>query len=199
MSLSPELNYLMDSLSCVTHNGEQHSLIQIAEKDRSAKLKKVNLKTTNGDWFCFNPDEGRKCANLGKKSNLVLMSPLLKVDARLDHHCACDSVIFFRKDNRIIVVYIDLKSGNPSGYSAQFKSTRQFVRYLISLYEEFRGGKIKIDEERYVIFYGGENKPLINKKTTIPRQSRLQNSKPNDAYKREVKNNEILYLKELLS
>lgn len=61
MSLSPELEYLMRSLSCVTYNGAQHSDIQINESDSLAKLKVVNIKAGNGDWFCFSPDEGRKC------------------------------------------------------------------------------------------------------------------------------------------
>ncbi|WP_373746431.1 hypothetical protein [Neisseria dentiae] len=198
MALSEDLNYLMDSLSCVTYNGAQHSLIQIEEKDPSAKLKKVNLNAGNGNWFCFNPDEGRKCSHLRRNSNLVLMSPLLKVDSRFDHHCACDAVIFICEGDNLIVVYIDLKSGNPTGYSSQFKSTRQFVRYLLSLSEEFAGRKISIYEERYIIFYGGENRPLLNKKTTIPK-SNVRQSLPDNAYKREVKNDSTLYLRELLA
>lgn len=198
MALSEDLNYLMNSLSCVTHNGAQHSLIQIEEKDPSAILKKVNLNAGNGDWFCFSPDEGRKCSRLKKEANLVLMSPLLKVDSTFDHHCACDAVIFFRKDDNLTIIYIDLKSGNPSGYSSQFKSTRQFVRYLLSLSEEFAGRKILIDGERYVIFYGGGKRPLLNKKTTIPK-SNVKKSLPDAAYKREVVDGSTVYLRELLA
>ena len=60
MALSSEMDYLMNSLSCVQFNGEQHTNIQIVESDKSAKLKKVNIKAENGDWFCFNtqPPEG---------------------------------------------------------------------------------------------------------------------------------------------
>ena len=91
-----------------------------------------------------------------------------------------------------------MKSGSPTGYSSQFKSTRQFVRYLLSLSEEFVGRKISIYEECYIIFYGGENRPLLNKKTTIPK-SNVKQSLPDNAYKREVKNDSTLYLRELLA
>lgn len=124
------------------------------------------------------------------------MSPLLKIDSQLKHHCGCDAVLFFRKNEKLIVVYMDLKSGNPIGYSNQFKSTRQFVRYLVSLHEEFVGTTISIDEERYVIFYGGV---LSLRKTTTTPKSNIKQSKPDDAYLRFVKNNGTLYLRELLT
>lgn len=198
MALSSEMDYLMNSLSCVRFNGEQHTNIQIVESDKSAKLKKVNIKAENGDWFCFSPDEGRKCKHIHQSAkNIVVMSPLLKIDSQLKHHCGCDAVLFFRKNEKLIVIYMDLKSGNPIGYSNQFKSTRQFVRYLVSLHEEFVGTTISIDEERYVIFYGGDVLPSLRKTTTTPK-SNIKQSKPDSAYLRLVKNDGTLYLHELL-
>lgn len=197
MALSMEMEYLMNSLSCVTHNGSQDSLINIEEKDQSAKLNKVKIIVPNGDWFCFSPDEGRKCARLKKKANLILMSPLLKVTSEFSHHCACDAVIFYRKNNELNIIYIDLKSGNPIGYASQFKSTRQFVRYLLALSEEFTGRKVAINAERYIVFYGG-NRPILNKKTTIPKK-RIVQSKPDNAYKREIQNGATLHFRELLA
>lgn len=196
MPLSPEIKYLMSLLSCVSYNGNQHSDIQIKESDPSAKLKTVNLKATTGDWFCFSPDEGRKCQRLHSKSNLVVMSPLLKIDKIFDHHCACDAVIVIKHQNKLSILYIDLKSGNPTGYSAQFKSSRQFVRYLLGLYEEFQGSKLSIDNEKYIIFHGG-GKVLLNKQKTIL-QSGIGKTSPDNAYKREVENNTTLYLKEFI-
>lgn len=199
MALSSEMNYLMNSLSCVLHNGAQHTNIQIVEHDSSAKLRKVSLKTSpNGDWFCFCPDEGRKCKHIhGSAKKVIVMSPLLKIAPNLKHHCACDSVLFFKKNEKLIVVYMDLKSGNPTGYENQFKSTRQFVRYLVSLCEEFVNTTISIDEERYVIFYSGDVLPSLRKTTTTPK-SNIKQSKPDRAYLRLVKNNDTLYLDELL-
>ena len=85
MALSSEMNYLMNSLSCVLHNGAQHTNIQIVEHDSSAKLRKVSLKTSpNGDWFCFCPDEGRKCKHIhGSAKKVIVMSPLLKIAPNL--------------------------------------------------------------------------------------------------------------------
>ncbi|HGO5856366.1 TPA: hypothetical protein ACK3JJ_000993 [Mannheimia haemolytica] len=197
MSMSPELEFLMGSLSCVTYNGKQHTDIQIKESDPSAKLKTVNLKTEAGDWFCFSPDEGRKCKRIHNKSNMVVMSPLLTIDKRFDHHCACDAVIIMKKEGKLSILYIDLKSGNPTGYSSQFKSSRQFVRYLLGLYSEFRGESLPILEEKYVIFHGG-NKILLNKSTTTLKPN-IGRTSPDNAYKKEVTDGATVYLREIYS
>ena len=124
------------------------------------------------------------------------MSPLLATGVH-DHHRACDSVIVINTNGALTVVYIDLKSGNPIGYTGQFKSTRQFFRYAIGLLDEFHQDKLTIADERYVVFYGGK-RPLINKTTTVPKIEKITKSKPDKAYKREVTNPAQLYLKELL-
>lgn len=94
MTLSKEMDYLVRSLSCVTHRGDQHTYIEINEDDRNAILKKVKLKASNGDWFCFSPDKGTKCQHIHPKAtNIVVMSPLLTIGDDFKHHCACDAVI----------------------------------------------------------------------------------------------------------
>lgn len=197
MPLTKDLDYLIRSLNCVTCNGGQHTHIEIVEHDPSAKLKKVKIIADNGEWFCFSPDEGRKCKRLckGRGPKLTIMSPLLSIGSEFYHHCACDAVIFIKDDKKLSVLYIDLKSNNPTGYSNQFKSTRQFVKYLVSLNNEFNKNNITITEERYIIFH--TNKLLINKKTTIPKP-KIKPSSPDDPYKRIIDNSSI-YLKELLS
>lgn len=197
MALSVALEKLKESLSCVTYNGAQHNHILIEEIDTAASLKKVTLHAPTGDWFSFNPDEGRKCRRLDRKSNLVLMSPLLAVGDH-DHHCACDAVIVVRHENQIKVVYIDLKSGNPKRYAKQFKSTRQFVRYAFSLLAELHEQKSTIAEERYIILYGGKGQ-LLNKTTTVPKVAAIGKTNPNKPYKRHVPDKARLYLKELLA
>lgn len=197
MPLSVELDYLMKSLSCVIYNGAQHSSICINESDSSAKLKSVNIQMGNGEWFCFSPDEGRKCQKIHPQAkNIVVMSPLLTIGKEFNHHCACDAVIFLKNNNGLTVLYIDLKSDNPTGYSPQFKSTRQFVRYVIGLYEEFSDGGLSITDERYIIFHS--KKSLLNKTATTPKPKMKKNT-PDKAYKRAVLNGESLYLKELLA
>lgn len=187
MALSDELQKLHDSLSCCIQNGAQHTHIVIEETDSKAVLKKVTLEAPNGDWFAFDPDKGR-----GK---LAQMSPLLATGANHDHHRACDCVVLIRKDNQLTALYIDLKSGNPDGYSGQFQSTRQFVRYAMGLLEEFHQIKLKLSNERFVILYGGKQ-TSINKTTTVHKPSR---SRADSAHKRAVLNQTTLYLKEFLN
>lgn len=194
--LANAMEKLRDSLSCITYNGAQHTHIQIEEASATAKLKKATLMAPNGDWFSFDPDEGRKCKRIHRTCNAVVMSPLLAIDGQ-DHHRACDCVVMVNRGGQLTVVYIDLKSGNPEGYAGQFKSTRQFVRYALGLLEEFHQERLSIADERYVILYGGKA-PLLNKTTTIPKSEKIGKSKPDAAYKREVTNPARLYLKELL-
>ena len=192
--LSAKIDKLRESLSCVTYRGDQHTHVLIEETDVSAKLKKVTLETPNGDWISINPDKGR-----GRPAK---MSPLLAVsgdnNTKHGHHCACDNVIFLVRDEKLTIIYIDLKSSNPTGYANQFKSTSQFVRYAIALIEEFHAHKLTITDERYVILYGGKPATL-NKKTTVAKLEKLANTAPNKAYKREVPDGAKIYLKEFLS
>lgn len=188
--LSNGLDTLCDSFSCVNYRGDAHTHILIKETDLQAKLKKITLRSPTGNWFSIEPDKGRKSS--------AQMSPLLAVGVNHKHHCACDSVIFVIRNEKLTVIYIDLKSGNPTGYANQFKSTRQFVRYALGLLEEFHSKKLAITEERYVIFYGGKSASL-NKTTTIARTRKLATSLPDKAYKREVSNDAHIYLKELLN
>jgi len=188
---------LKDLISCITYNGAQHTHIQINESDAAAKLKKITLVAPNDDWFSFDPDEGRKCKRIHQQCNAVVMSPLLAIDQH-DYHRACDCVIVLNRGGELTLLYIDLKSGNPVGYAEQFKSTRQFMRYTLGLLEEFHQEKLEIAEERYVILHGGKSN-LVNKTTTISKVKKTGKSKPDKAYKLEVANGALLYLKDLLS
>jgi hypothetical protein len=196
MALSVELDNLKNSLSCVTYNGAQHTHVLIEENEPAASLTKVTLHAPPGDWFSFSPDDGRKCKRLDKKSNLIVMSPLLAIGVH-DHHCACDAVVLVRREEKLTVLYIDLKSGRPNAYSKQFKSTRQFVRYALALLTEFYAQKLPIVEERFIILHGGKG-PLLNKTTTVPKVEAIGKTTPENAYKRHVPDKARLHLKELL-
>ena len=189
-ALSKELKQFKDSLSCCTYNGAQHSDILIEENDVQAKLKKATIWAGNGDWFAFNPDKGR-----GKQA---LMSPLLATGGEHDHHRACDCVVVICRDNRLQVLYVDLKSGNPTGYAMQFKSTRQFLRYALELLKEFHSSPLKLEREQYVILHGGDRPPSIRKTTTVPKLDKISKTQPDQAYKREVPNGARLFLRELI-
>lgn len=190
MTLSEPLQLLHDSLSCCTCNGAQYTHVLIKETDPAAQLKSVTLIASTGDWFGFDPDKGR-----GKTAQ---MSPLLATGAAHDHHRACDCVVLINRSGQLTALYMDLKSGNPVGYSGQFKSTRQFVRYALGLLEEFHGIKLTLAEERFVVLYGG--KPaLLNKTTTVPKPDKIGKTQPDKPHKREVTQPARLYLKELLA
>lgn len=190
MALTAQLQQFHDSLSCRSCNGAQHTHVLIKETDTAAKLKSVTLSAPAGDWFSFEPDKGR-----GKAAQ---MSPLLATGATHHHHRACDAVVLVNRDGQITALYVDLKSGNPVGYSDQFKSTRQFVRYALGLLEDLRGTKLTLAEERFVILYGG--KPaLLNKTTTVPKLEKIGKTRPDKPYKREVPQPAKLFLKELLA
>ncbi|MCK6412341.1 MAG: hypothetical protein L6Q55_07950 [Azonexus sp.] len=190
MALTAALQQLHDSLSCCTYNGAQHSHVLIKESSAGAKLKSVTLSASPGDWFSFDPDTGR-----GK---VAQMSPLLATGPAHDHHRACDCVILINRNGQLTALYVDLKSGNPVGYSGQFKSTRQFVRYALGLLEEFHGNKITLAEERFVVLYGG--KPaLLQKTTTVPKPKKIGKTQPDKPHKCEVPQPARLYLKELLT
>ena len=190
MALSAELDALHSSLSCCSYNGSQHTHVLIEERDVLAKLKKVTLLAPPGDWFSFDPDKGR-----GKPP---LMSPLLATGAQHDHHRACDCVVVVNKGGKLTVLYVDLKSESPKGYSGQFKSARQFVRYACGLLKEFHDHDLTVVEERFVVLYGGAT-TSINKKTTVPKKVSLKKMEPTNPLKREVQNDAKLYLREFLA
>ena len=126
------------------------------------------------------------------------MSPLLACGREHDHHRACDCVIVLCRGQSLTIVYVDLKSGNPSGYAGQFKSTRQFVRYAIELLKEFYASPLEVEREQYVILYGGEKPLSIRKTVTAPKLEKISRTQPDRAYKREIPNGARLYLRELL-
>lgn len=190
MALTAQLQQLHDSLSCCTCNGAQHTHVLIKETDVSAKLKSVTLTAPAGDWFSFEPDKGR-----GKAAQ---MSPLLATGAAHHHHRACDSVVLVNRGWQLTALYVDLKSGNPVGYSDQFKSTRQFVRYALGLLEDIHGTKLTLAEERFVILHGGKA-ALLNKTTTVPKLDKIGKTHPDKPYKREVTQPAKLFLRELLA
>jgi hypothetical protein len=189
--LSPELQQLRDSLSCVTYSGEKHTHIKIKESDPLAQLKTLNIKVPNGDWFVFDPDKGR-----GKPP---LMSPLLAT-GKHQHHRACDAVIVVLKPEGLNLIFIDLKSSAPSGFAGQFQSTRQFTCYLLGLLHEFHGISFKPVLERFVIFQTPRNKRvLLAKKPTVFRCINRSSSDPKAAQKELVHDGATLYLKQLLA
>lgn len=182
---------LKSTLACVAYSGDQHTGAKIKERDPSAKLRTVNILAPNGDWFVFDPDKGR-----GKAA---LMSPLLAVNGGHQHHRACDAVIVVFKDQKLRLIFIDLKSDSPSGYSGQFQSTRQFARYLLGLISEFHALSFPSIEERFILFHtSNAKKVLFNKKSTIFSCKNRPSCDPKRPQKELVPDGVTIYLKQLL-
>jgi hypothetical protein len=200
MFLTDDMKILKESISEPddTYSSDKGCHIQITELHEEAELKTVTIDASKHDnWFSFNPDERRKCKNSKK---CTVMSPLLE-KSLAGYHCACDCVIILKKEKEIYVLYIDLKSSKTNRaektYASQAKSTRQFVRYLIGLANEFFSVGIDINNinERYIVIY---RRVPINKTTTKPDNDKIKRSSPNAPYYRPVFNKETLYLNEFL-
>lgn len=187
----PSLTIMRDMLSCVRYSGDKHTSAKIKENDPSAQLRTVNIIAANGDWFLFAPDKGR-----GKAA---LMSPLLAASKNHQHHRACDAVIVALKNDNLKLVFVDLKSSAPGGYSAQFQSSRQFTRYLLGLLKEFHDISFSEIEERFLIFHTPKaKKVLLNKKPSVLSIAGKPSRDPKKPQKEVVSDGVSIYLKQLL-
>lgn len=190
MALSEEMDVLKKSLSLVTYNGGQHSDITINEPSATAVLRNATLNYENGDWLSFDPDRSR-CP-------LSKMSSLLIADGDHRHHCACDCVAIINEAGNLTVVYIDLKSGDATGFENQFKSTRQFIRYLIGLAEEFKDTQFRIVKEKYLVLWGGKPAPNLAKVPTGHQRKAGEGTRPNLPHKHRLVNGGNVSLKRFL-
>lgn len=180
MALSEEMEVIKSSLSLVTYHGDQHSDIIIQEPSPSASLRNATIIYATGDWISFDPDRSR-CSQ-------SKMSSLLVADQDHRHHCACDCVTIINEAGNLTIIYIDMKSGNASGFENQFKSTRQFVRYLIGLADEFKNKKFKIVKEKYLVLWGGKPAPHLSKTPTVPCKKPGEGTKPDLPHKHHLVN-----------
>ncbi len=190
--MTPALQTLKDMLACITYSGDQHTSAKIKESDPCAQLKTVNILASNGDWFVFAPDKGRGRA--------ALMSPLLAVGAGHQHHRACDAVIVVLKNAVLKLIFVDLKSSSPSGYSGQFQSTRQFTRYLLGLLAEFYNHSFASIEEQFLLLHTAKTKKvLLNKKPTLLACANKPSRDPKKPQKELVEDGVSIYMKQLLA
>lgn len=191
MPLSEAMDLIQKSLTCTKYNGGQHTHIKIKEPDANAKLKNATLEYNSGDWLSFDPDRGR-C----EKSR---MSALLTADKHHNHHRACDCVALINDLGKLTVVYIDMKSEDATGFEHQFRSTRQFVRYLIGLTEEFHSKKFDIIKERYVVLWGGGRPINLAKRPTRSQKKQGEGTQPNLPYKHAIHEGGSVRLAQFLS
>lgn len=192
MNDSSRLDVLRKALSCGGNYSAQHKHFIIEELDASATIKKVTIEvalSSDSSWFCFYPDKGR-----GKEA---CMSPLLSNLSDYSHHRACDCVLILLLEGVLNVIYFDLKSSKPAKFVGQFKSTRQFVRYLLGLCDDLNGVSFGKLEEKFVIICSESS--LSMRKTTTKRSTGEGKSTPDSPFKKIISNGSALYLKEFLT
>jgi hypothetical protein len=185
--LNSQLSYIKEMLDCCAYSSAQHSNFQIRETSLDAALKTLNFKIDQQDvdgWLMFTPDTGRGKAGC--------MSNLLATGHGHHHHSACDSVVILTRQSCWHVIYLELKSNRPSvkDYVKQFKSTRQFVRYVFGLCQDLANIETGELIERFVVFC---TKPSINIKPT--RLHSKLGVNPDNPRLRTVANGASLYLK----
>ncbi|WP_338846664.1 hypothetical protein V8J88_23265 [Massilia sp. W12] len=200
--MNPDLTQLCQILHGVSARSDQDALISVQEDDPGATLRKIHIEARGGNWFAFSPDRASKTHAM-LKPGAALVSPLLQDNVEgCSPHRVCDCVIVYTKAQGakaggLEIVYLDLKSGDgKGGYAGQFKSTRAFVHYALSLQQNFyRSEKpqLKIGRERFILLCGGMN--LRKQNTGLAAAGK---SAPDDACKIAVKDGETLYLKHLL-
>jgi hypothetical protein len=173
MLMHSDLQNLLKILvpSALKARSDQHSHANIDEAGTKTGLQRVTITDLPNDTLVFQIDASRGRAGL--------MSPLFQAST-FGHNKACDAFIIQRTDSGWICHFIDLKSNNPSGYSAQFKSTRCFWLYLKELLESFGScQKMDVSENYLVINTARSSKrktsPNLGKSPDSPRLLRVEN------------------------
>lgn len=187
--MNSQLLYVKNMLECCKHSSDQHSNFQIKETGLDAKLKSLTFEVDkNVDWLMFTPETGRDSRS--RMSNLLAVTP------GQHHHRACDSVVILTLNSIWYVLYLELKSNHlaPSNIAKQFKSTRQFVKYMFGLCNDLANIDIPEVKERFVVFC---TKNSINKKPTSLRAKAATD--PNEPNIRPVVNGESILLKAFVS
>gem|GEM_PF-1226967 len=181
-------------LSCaIVHGGSCRDLI-MEEENQGAGLRKVTVVMPDGNWVGFFPDKGRKLPGMND-----MMSPLLKHDH--GYNCACDCVVVFFDRKSLTIVYIEMKSLNPDSrhYVPQFQSTRQFMRYVVGLLNEFHGAGFTLEDvnEHYIVLHLAKNAPASRNASAAPKQ-RVVTPSAREPKRHAVVNDQRLHLRHLL-
>jgi hypothetical protein len=172
--MNEDLEKLKNLLAEISYSGDQSDKVLIEENDQLATLKKAIIRINSSkDWFAFSPDKILSGNKKNKKLKNIQISPLLTSNSFLEckksgekiechHNKTCDTVIFLLEENKLRVIFIELKSSisreNYKKAVNQIKSTEQFVNYLMELASKLYQIKFKIIPN-YIVLH----KPLLNK------------------------------------
>ncbi len=192
--MSPTLRALIELLSCEPTHGGTNSDVLIKEEDKSASLKTIKLSGLTKDMLVFFPDKGGWVIVSGKKKHIG-MSPLFRCDKSVKCNKACDAVVIVADmDDKFKIIYVELKSTDPSGAGQQFRSTKCFIDYLRATLKEFHNITFGISISRYVVLCG-KQMPLSKRPTQYKRKPANDPTIPEI---RTVVNNQIIQIRELV-
>jgi hypothetical protein len=137
---------------------DRNNILVIKEEDISSKIKKVFISTPKNNIFAFKLD----CKTTGCISNYISKSKDIE-----GIRSGCDCILFVEKETWKGVVFIELKSNTIKNKDLlnKFKSSKAFVTYLQTLYNEFNDDFYKIDHIQYVLFC---TKPIGNSNPRTP-------------------------------
>jgi hypothetical protein len=164
---------LIDTLNHIINENAKleikKNICEITEDDKGTKLKKVTIELPSDNIIVFSPDQGLK----KQKDNSI--SPLLSKNKGCIHHKVCDAVILDEyQENRLSIIYVELKSRDTRTAKAQFKSTKCFILYIKEilkiLYKIEEHQKIEV-KHKFIVFVG-KAKNSIRKKTTFGKSNR---------------------------
>jgi len=160
-----------------------NSTLTIAERDKQASLKSINIVSVGQNALALKFDE------CGFPSNKVFISshPM---------HRACDAVAFCVVGDEPYVLCCELKSSKPTRHEAieQFRSAHCFLDYLDSLLKMYYGQTIADWPRRYFVFHDAAKNPL----SKAPLIETPKNDIPERAQILPVQNGAKIYLRKLL-
>lgn len=144
-------------------------------KESQAECKSVKIHNS-GQSFALSLDNGKRVFSCFDSS----VADVTKVN---------DGVIFFKKEDRFVVLLIELKSKNSGDYLKQLKSGRNFISYVINQINLNYPIDIRNIEYRGVLFDLGRQSVSKNttKRTSLKFEDRngllCLNVKCNNEYK----------------
>jgi len=111
---------------------------ELQNKEKNSSCKKVTLKTTSKSLIAFSLDT--------KISGQSRIFPFFN-NSLGSINKANDGIIFYKKDNNIFVLLIELKSNNLGSYKHQLQAGKNFILYLNNMLNLTFSKKYNIKDE----------------------------------------------------
>ncbi|MBZ7937036.1 hypothetical protein ACD575_04955 [Campylobacter sp. LH-2024] len=115
----------------------------VKEEKEKSQIKKIEFTLKNQDDFLI-------LRQIENKHTLSLLNSFSTNES-------CDFIVFRVHNNKLIIYYSEIKSSfskeNKGKALKQIKSSRLFIKYLLSCYLEYRNEKIEIEKEFFLYVY----------------------------------------------